>query len=182
MRTLAAETASASASTPTIATSAYRATLRCLIPAQSDSEGRQLGSVVGNRSTSSVSSNRSRTIHFATPSVSSLQTKVGATISGGKSVSSSGYLISRPPAGSLGNASGAGPDPFPQALRDSAAMSSRPLYRELSFICGDCGWLVEAASNEVRAPAIYHKPRKLTPRFLERKNSSVGESSRRHWA
>ena len=89
---------------------ASRSTLRCLILAQSASEGRQRGSVVGNRSTSPLSSNRTRTVQFLTPSVLSLQTKVGATISGGKSVSSRGYLISMPPVGSPGNASGAGAD------------------------------------------------------------------------
>src|SRR5580765_2008647 len=125
MRTLAEETDFASGPMPRIATSASRATLRCLILAQSASEGRQRGSAVGNRSNSSVLPNRSSTTHFSTPPVLSFQTKVGATISGGKSVSSRGYLISMPPEGPLGNASGAGAGSLPQALMANTATSRR---------------------------------------------------------
>jgi len=132
MRMLAEEAALAFASRPTIATSAFRSVLLRLISAQSSSDGRQLGSVTGNRWTASSPSNRSRTCHAATPSVASLQVKVGATISGGNSDSSSGYWISTRPSGWAGNSTGAGFPP--QAPRASAAASSRPVAAAVGFL------------------------------------------------
>ena len=49
------------------------------------------------------------------------------------SVSSSGYLISRRPEGSAGNASSAGPDALPHALSASTAASSRQIPARETF-------------------------------------------------